>query len=169
MKSPCKRRLKSKNTEQSSPELARQYALRLLAERDYSIARLKQKLRDRKFAETDLEEAVSGLETENWINDRRFAERFAESALASGRFYGFRLRMEMLRRGFSEAVVTEVIDLMSDGRNEDDEAGLALVRHFPDFSFATASDKEKRSVLGFLQRRGFRTSVVLRAMRAEVL
>ncbi len=161
--------MKSKNTEQSSPELARQYALRLLAARDYSIAQLKLKLRDREFAEVDLEEAVAGLERENWINDRRYAERFAESALASGRFYGLRLRMEMLRRGFPETIVTEVIALVSEGRNEDDETCLALMRRFPDFSFATASDKEKRSVLGFLQRRGFRISVILRAMRAEEL
>jgi len=112
---------------------------------------------------------VSGLERENWISDRRFAERFAESALASGRFYGFRLRMEMLRRGIPEAVVSEVIDLMSEGRNEDNEVGLALARHFADFSFAAASDKDKRRVLGFLQRRGFHTSAILRAMRAEVL
>jgi regulatory protein len=169
MNSPCKRRLKSKNTEQSSPKLARQYALRLLSGRDYSIAQLKQKLRARNFTEADLEEAVSGLEIENWISDRRFAERFAESALASGRFYGFRLRMEMLRRGISETVVSEVIDFMSEGRTEDDEAALALVRHFPDFSFTAASDKDKRRVLGFLQRRGFHTSAILRAMRAEVL
>jgi regulatory protein len=169
MNSPCKRRLKSKNTEKSSPVSARQYALRLLSGRDYSIAQLKLKLRARNFTEADLEEAVSGLERENWINDRRFAERFAESALASRRFYGFRLRMEMLQRGIPEAVVTEVIDLMSEGRKEDDEAGLALVRHFPAFTFATASDKDKRRVLGFLQRRGFKTSAILRAMRAEVL
>ena len=104
MNSRCKRRLKSTNTEQSSAELARRYALRLLSGRDYSVAKLKLKLRARSFTEADVEEAVSGLEKENWISDRRFAERFAESALASGRFYGIRLRMEMLRRGIRKTL-----------------------------------------------------------------
>ena len=79
---PRKNPSRSKNTEPSSPERAWQYALRLLAARDYTIAQLKQKLRLRDFEEADLEQAVSRLESENWISDRRFAERFAESALA---------------------------------------------------------------------------------------
>jgi regulatory protein len=164
---PRKNPSRSKNTEPSSPERAWQYALRLLAAKDYTIAQLKQKLRTREFAEADLEQAVSRLELENWISDRRFAQRFAESALASGRFYGLRLRMEMLRRGFPEEVVSEVIGLLSVDCNEDEQAGLVLERHFPSFSFAAASDREKRRALGFLQRRGFRTSVIVRAMRAE--
>lgn len=168
MNRPRQRKSKSKNTEQSSPELARQYALRLLSGRDYSLAQLKLKLRARQFSEADLEQAVSSLEQDNWINDRRFAERFAESAVAAGRFYGIRLRMELLRRGIPEAVASDVIDIVSESHNEDDEAGAALMRRFPGFSFATASDREKRSVFGFLQRRGFRPSVILRAMRADI-
>jgi regulatory protein len=164
---PRKNPSKSKNTEPSSPERARQYALRLLAARDYTIAQLKQKLRLRDFTEADLDQAVSRLESESWISDRRFAQRFAESALASGRFYGLRLRMEMLRRGFPEEIVSEVIGLLSVDCDEDEQAALALERHFPSFSFATASDREKRRALGFLQRRGFRASVIMRAMRAE--
>ncbi|NVN92634.1 MAG: regulatory protein RecX [Desulfuromonadales bacterium] len=157
-----------KSTEPSSPERAWQYALRLLAAKDYTIVQLKQKLRAREFTDADLDQAVSRLEMENWISDRRFAERFAESALASGRFFGLRLRMEMLRRGFPEDVVSEVVGRLSDEFNEDVEAGGALTRHFPGFSFSEASDREKRRVLSFLQRRGFRTSVILRAMRMEV-
>lgn len=156
-----------KNTEPSSVERAWQYALRLLAAKDYTTAQLKRKLRVRQFSEDDLDQAVARLEAENWINDRRFAERFAGAALASGRFYGLRLRMEMLRRGFSEALVTEVVDRLSEELHEDDEARLVLERHFPGFCYALATDREKRRVLGYLQRRGFRISVIVRVMRSD--
>ncbi len=158
---------RSKSTEPSSTEGARRYALKLLADQDYSVARLKQKLRARNFAEEDLEEAVSGLEAENWVSDRRFAERFAESALRSGRYYGFRLRVEMQRRGIPEEIVSEVLTGVLGERSEDEDALSALARRFPDFSFPSASDREKRRVLDYLRRRGFTLSAALRAMKAE--
>lgn len=141
--------------------------MRLLADRDYSVARLKQKLRAQKFAEADLEEAVSSLETENWISDRRFAERFVESALKSGRYYGFRIKVEMQRRGVPGEIVSEVLDRFLGERNEADDAFSVLMRRFPDFSFPLASDGEKRRALDFLRRRGFTVSAALRAMKAE--
>src|SRR5512137_2089476 len=84
-----------RSTEPSSPERAYLYALRLLNARDYTEARLREKLRGRGFDETDSQAALERMLAEGWMNDRRFAERFAESALASGRYYGIRLRQEM--------------------------------------------------------------------------
>src|ERR1035438_8297160 len=112
-------KLRSRNTEPSSPVRARLYALKLLAARDYTSAGLREKLRSREFAEEDLDSAVARLENEGWISDRRFAERFAESALASGRFYGSRLRLEMRRRGLDDDLASEVIGGASQGDDED--------------------------------------------------
>jgi len=158
---------KSKSSEISSVAGARQYALRLLTGRDYSVARLKQKLRDRCFAEPDLEAAVSALELEGWINDGRFARRFAESAMESGRYYGSRLCLELKRRGIPGAVVSKTLDEIMGERNEDGDALSMLKRRFSEFSFSLAGDGEKRRVFGFLCRRGFSAAVALRAMKAE--
>ena len=81
-----------RSSEPSSPERAYLYALRLLTARDYTVARLREKLRGRDLDEADVEAALERLVSEGWLDDRRFAERFAESALASGRYYGPRLR-----------------------------------------------------------------------------
>lgn len=156
---------RSKSSDPSSPERARQYALRLLADRDYTAAGLKRKLRARLFQESDIEQAVAQLEQEGWISDRRFAERFAESALASSRYVGVRLRLEMLRRGVPEELVDEQLNRLGQEQDEDEQARQLLARHFPDFTFADTGDREKRRVAGFLQRRGFRFSTVMRAMR----
>jgi len=157
--------LKSRSSEPSSPERAWQYALRLLAARDYTAARLKEKLRSREFSESDLNEAVARLEAENWISDRRYAERFAESALASGRYVGSRLRMELRRRGIHDDLVSDVIGRLAEEYDEGRELRAVLERRFPRFSYAAATDKDKRRVLGFLQRRGFGLSAIMRAMK----
>jgi regulatory protein len=129
------------------------------------VAGLKRKLCARALRESDIEQAVSRLEREGWVSDRRFAERFAESALASGRYVGVRLRLEMLRRGVPEELVDEQLGRISQEHDEDEQASRMLARHFPGFLFAEADDREKRRVAGFLQRRGFRFSTVMGAMR----
>lgn len=140
--------------------------MKLLAARDYTVARLREKLFQKQFSPEDAEQAVSRLVNEGWLNDRRYAERFAESALASGRFYGQRLRLEMRRRGIPEELLSEVAANALQEHDEADDVSQALERRFPGFSFSSATDSEKRRVLGFLQRKGFGFSAVIKAMKA---
>ena len=83
--------------------------MRLLTGRDYTVAKIRQKLVLRNVAERDIDELIYRLQSEGWLDDRRFAARFAESALSSGRYYGVRLRLEMRRRGFAADVVEEIL------------------------------------------------------------
>jgi regulatory protein len=155
-----------RSSEPSSPERAYLYALRLLTARDYTVSRLHEKLRGRGFDDTDVEAAVMRLVSEGWVDDRRYAERFAESALGSGRYYGSRLRQEMRRRGVPAEIVSEVLGRVLETCDEAGEVCAIVERRFGGFSFSTASDKEKRRTVGYLQRRGFSLSVIMRALRA---
>jgi regulatory protein len=158
--------LKSRSSEPSTPERAYLYALRILTARDYTVARLREKLRGRGFEDVDVEAALGRMESESWVDDRRFAERFAESALASGRYYGPRLRMEMRRRGLPPELVAEVLGRVLGECDETEEVRAIVERRFSGFSFSTASDGEKRRTVGYLQRRGFSLSAIMRALRA---
>jgi len=155
-----------RNSEPSSPERAYLYALRLLTARDYTVARLREKLRGRDLEEADVEAALERLLSEGWLDDRRFAQRFAESALASGRYYGPRLRQEMRRRGLQPELVSEVLGQVLGEHDEIGEVNAIVGRRFSGFSFSTASDREKRRTVGFLQRRGFSLSAIMSALRA---
>jgi len=155
-----------RSSEPSSPERAYLYALRLLTARDYTVARLQEKLRGRGFADPDVETALGRMVTEGWVDDRRFAERFAEGALASGRYYGPRLRQEMRRRGLPPELVGEVLGRVLGERDETAEVCAIVERRFSGFSFSSASDREKRRTVGFLQRRGFSLCAIMRALRA---
>ncbi len=159
--------LKSRNTEPLTPDQAYQYVLRLLTGRDYTAARIRQKLAAREIPEQDAEEVIVRLQCDGWLDDRRYAGRFAESALSSGRFYGVRLRMEMRRRGFSADVVSETLAPLLAESDEISEVKSAVERRYPGFSYSAASDRDKRRLIGFLQRRGYGLSAIMRALRLE--
>jgi regulatory protein len=146
---------------------AYQYALRLLTGRDYSVVRIRQKLAGREVAEGDLDAVILRLQQEGWLDDTRYAARFAESALSSGRYYGTRLRLEMRRRGFTPDVVNETLAPLLAESDEISEVRSAAERRYPGFCYSAASDRDKRRVIGFLQRRGFGFSAIMRALRAE--
>jgi len=152
--------LKSRSTEPPSPEQAYRYALRLLTGRDYTSLKLKQKLLAREFGETDTEAVLARLTAEGWVNDRRFAERFAEAAVGSGRFFGPRLRLEMRRRGIPPDLIAEVVGQMRGEHDEGEQLRSLLERRYPGFAFADATDRERRRVIGFLQRRGFSVAAI---------
>lgn len=158
--------MKLRSTDSSSSRQAYLYALRLLNARDYSEARLREKLRGKGFDETDIDAALGQMVSEGWVNDLRFAERFAESALACGRYYGPRLRQEMRRRGLSPELVSEVLGRVLGEHDQAEEVRTIIDRRFSGFSYSTASDREKRRAAGFLQRRGFSLSVIMAGLRA---
>ena len=157
----------SKNTEALKPEQIYSYTLRLLTGRDYSAARIRQKLATREVAEQDLDAVILRLQREGWLDDVRYAGRFAESALSSGRYYGARLRMEMRRRGFTADVIDETLVPLLAESDETSEARSAAERRYPGFSYSAASDRDKRRVISFLQRRGFGFSAIMRALRTD--
>jgi len=157
----------SKNTEPLTPARLYQYALRLLTGRDYSTARIKEKLATREAAEGDIDDVVARLQCEGWLDDRRYAVRFAESALSSGRYYGVRLRMEMRRRGFTADIVNETLAPLLAESDEISEVRSAAERRYPGFSYSAASDRDKRRLISFLQRRGFGFSSIMAALQTD--
>ena len=115
----------------------------------------------------DIEAVITRLQREGWLDDVRYAERFAESALSSGRYYGARLRMEMRRRGFTADVIDATLVPLLAESDEISEARSAAERRYPGFSYSAASDRDKRRLVSFLQRRGFGFSAIMRALRSD--
>ncbi|QEM69450.1 regulatory protein RecX [Geobacter sp. FeAm09] len=158
-----------KNSEPASPERAFQDGLKLLAARDYTTAKMRGKLARRGFDEGTVEGAVARLESQGWLNDRRFAERFAETAVNGGRFFGPRLRQELRRHGVPAELVEEALGRLRQERDEQDDLRSVMERRFPGFSFPAADDRERRRVVAFLQRRGFGLGAIMKILKAEVI
>ena len=118
-----------KNTE-PGPEAVYAAALRLLTARDVTVSGMRSRLERRGFRLQDVEGAVERLQAEGFLNDRRYAERFAGSAAAAGKFVGPRLRLEMRRRGFPADIIADVLA----GQDADEQLQTlrSLVEHrFP--------------------------------------
>ena len=157
--------MKLRSTEAQTEELAYQYAIKLLTGRDYSVARMRGKLAARNVCEQDVDATILRLQREGWIDDRRYAGRFVESALSAGRYYGPRLRQEMRRRGIPSELVDEILERVREEYDEVGELRSAVESRYPDFLFSAAGDKEKRRVISWLQRRGFGISAIMQALR----
>ncbi len=141
-------------------------AIRALARRDHSVAELERKLRDKGYPAGVSAEVVAGLKKSGYLDDRRFAERWAESAVRNGRGYGPRLRLELTRRGVSREIVADVVSAISASYDEEETLAALVARKFAGFDPQTASDRDKRRVVAYLQRRGYSIAAIFRFFRA---
>ena len=142
-------------------------ALRALARRDHSEAELRRKLRDKGFPAGGVDGAIDRLKVLGYLDDRRFAGRWADSAIRNGRAFGPRLRMELLRRGVAESVVADVLAELTGEHGEPETVAALLTRKFAGFDPKCADDREKRRVIGYLQRRGFSIAAILKVFREQ--
>ncbi|HEY6872358.1 MAG TPA: regulatory protein RecX [Geobacteraceae bacterium] len=141
-------------------EKALDFAVRALARRDHSVAELSAKLRDRGISPDVTAEVVARLSRSGYLDDRRFAERWAEAAVRNGRGYGPRLRLELARRGISREIIGEVLSGIAAAYGEDDALAALAARKFAGFDPRLATDRDKRRVFAYLQRRGFSTAAI---------
>ena len=140
-------------------------AVRALARRDHSVAELERKLRDRGIAAGTIAEVMARLEKAGFLDDRRFAERWAESAVRSGRGYGPRLHVELARRGVPRDIIADVVTGISASFDEEETLAALVARKFAGFDPQAASDRDKRRVVAYLQRRGFSIAAIFRFFR----
>ncbi|QXE90446.1 recombination regulator RecX [Geomonas subterranea] len=141
--------------------------LRILTLRDHSEGELRKKLSAKGYQEPEIEASVARVKELGYLDDLRFARSYASSALRNGKGVGPRLKLELSRRGVAGAIVNQVLDELA---QEYSEAGLLaqlMERRYPGFDAATASDKEKRRIVGYLQRKGFSLSAIFRELKAH--
>jgi regulatory protein len=140
-------------------------ALRILARRDHSMAELDRKLRTGGVPEDVVARVLARLTASGYLDDRRFAEQWAGSAVRNGRGYGPRLRQELTRRGVSREIVDEVVAAIAMEYGEKEALAQIVARRFAGFDPKAASDRDKGRLFAYLQRRGFSTAAIFDFMR----
>ena len=139
----------------------------MLGGRDYTVVRLTNKLKEKGFGQEQIEDVVERLTQERFLDDRRYAERFVESARQSGKYVGYRLRHELRRRGLDKELIESVTADINDLRLEYGVACELVSRRYPSFSGVKSDAGEKRRVAGFLQRRGFSSALIRSVIMAQ--
>ena len=155
----------SRSSERDEGKRALASALRILTRRDRSVADLTARLKDKGISDTLVEETVARLVESGYLDDRRFARQWCESAIRNGRGYGPRLRLDLARQGVPAEIVADLLESMATEYDELEILKGLLSRKFAGFDPASAPDREKRRVMQYLQRRGFSTAAIFHAFR----
>ncbi|QWV96958.1 recombination regulator RecX [Geomonas nitrogeniifigens] len=142
-------------------------SLRVLTLRDHSEGELRKKLSGKGYQEGEIEASVARMKELGYLDDLRFARSFASSALRNGKGVGPRLKLELSRRGVAGNIVSQVLDELALEYSEAELLTQLMQRRYPGFDAATASDKEKRRIVGYLQRKGFSLSAIFRELKAQ--
>ena len=120
----------------------------LLSARDHSEKELLQKLRQKGYGD-GAEEALAKLKDYGYLDDARFASRFA-AELQRVKHYGKRrIEQELLRKGVARDVIAETLDGMT--FDESDLAALIERR----YARQLGDEKGIAKTVAALQRRGY--------------
>ena len=124
-------------------------ALDVLSRREHSAHELKLKLHKKFEAISEIEEVITKLESNNLLNDFRFAETYARIRKRKG-FGPNKIHYELKNKGIKESISNEIISA------EDGWGDAALQAFKKKYKDGISEDtKERLKQKNFLHNRGF--------------
>jgi regulatory protein len=142
---------------------AMDFAVALLARRDYSTHELKKKLADRGYTEHAYEVVVGDLESWGKVNNERYGQNFV--AYRARRGHGpARIRGELQKSGLSRSAIDEAVK----GEEAPDFLALARATRTRKFGAEIPKDRKERARQArFLQYRGFSNDHIRAALNGD--
>jgi len=136
-------------------------AYRLLARRPHSVHELTVKLKEAGYGAGEVDEVVRLLVEKGYLDDDAYCKGYAASRVDRMRLGPKRLRADLARKGFDEALVESALENVygSDGGGEWDVAHEAARKKAAAFKPEMDAKEMKRKLFGHLVRRGFSTDV----------
>lgn len=152
-----------KSSSSASEALAR--ALRILSRRDHSEAELRSKLERFGFSASVRDEVIQRCYSYNYLDDARYALAKSREMLRTGRGVGPRILLELRRRGIKETLTRQALEQAQEELSTEEVFHQQLERRFSGFDFATATDKERRRIVSYFQRRGFSLETIFTQLK----
>lgn len=148
------------------PEERLQHALdlayRFLGHRDRTVAEVRHRLEAERIEPAVVDEAVAELQRQRYLDDARYAQRFAEDRRTIDAWGAERIERRLLAVGVDPALIAAALDERDAG--EELEAALAVLRRR--FTRAPADDRGRERALGVLVRKGYDLELAYDAVRA---
>lgn len=137
-------------------------AYRHLARRDRTVLEMRRHLEHKRVEPAEIETALAQLREQGYLDDARYAHRFAEDRRTLDGWGPERIERKLLSAGVDEDLVAQALA----GRDEAGEldAALALLRRR--FAQPPADDRARERALGLLVRRGYGLELAHEAIRA---
>ena len=146
-----------------SKEEALELAFKFLSYRARSEAELRAKLTQRGFPKKITETTLDKLRSLNLVNDEAFARDWASGRIRSRGYGPLRVDMELRQKGISRALIGKVLKETFGEEENKERAKRLLEKRFRGKDFTDA--KTFRRAVAFLQRRGYRDSVIAEVLR----
>ena len=143
-------------------EHALDVAYRYLGHRDRTVAEVRRRLEAEQVQPAVLDEAVAELERQGYLDDARYARRFAEDRRTLDAWGAERIERRLLAVGVDAALIAAALDERD--ADEELEAALAVLRRR--FPRAPSDDRERERALGMLVRKGYELELAYDAVRA---
>jgi regulatory protein len=151
----------------TDPAARLQHALdlsfRLLSRRDRTVLEMRRCLENKRVDPATIDEALSALHDQGYLDDARFAERFTADKRELEHWGSDRIERRLAALGIGRDVLAAVIG----NREHDDELTAAreiLRRRFPDLA---DDPRDRRRALGVLVRKGYDVELAGDAIRAH--
>jgi regulatory protein len=140
---------------------ARDVAWRALNRRDRTEAELRRSLADKRVEPAVIDEVCAELKEGGYVDDARYAERFAEDRRRLDAWGADRIERRLLALGVHREHIAAALDRQDAG--EELEAAVALLaRRFP---AVPETPRERDRALGVLVRKGYDLELAYDALR----
>jgi regulatory protein len=140
---------------------ARDLAWRALNRRDRTVAELARLLAAKRVEPAAIEAVVGELREQGYLDDARYAQRFAEDRRRLDEWGAERIERRLLALGVDRELVAAAVG-EQDG---DDEAGAALALLARRFPVPPSTPRERDRALGVLLRKGYELELAHDALR----
>jgi regulatory protein len=141
---------------------ALEVAYRFLGRRDRTAAEVRERLEAEKIDAEVADEAIAELTRQGYLDDARYAQRFAEDRRTIDAWGAERIERRLLAVGVDPALIAVALG-ERDGAEELEAALAVLRRRFPR---APADDRDRDRALGVLVRKGYDLDLAYDAVRA---
>jgi regulatory protein len=137
-------------------------AYRFLGRRDRTVAEVRERLEAQEIDAEVVDEAIAELTRQGYLDDARYAQRFAEDRRTIDGWGAERIERRLLAVGVEPALIAAAIG--ERGAAEELEAALAVLRRR--FTHAPTDDRDRDRALGLLVRKGYDLDLAYDAVRA---
>jgi regulatory protein len=137
-------------------------AYRYLGHGDRTVAEVRGKLESARVEPAVVDEAVAELCRQGYLDDARYARRFAEDRRALDAWGAERIERRLLALGLDPELIGAALGPRESA--EELEAAVALLRRR--FPRTPADDRDRERVLGVLVRKGYDLELAYDAVRA---
>jgi regulatory protein len=148
------------------PETRLQHALdlayRYLGFRDRTVAEVRRHLEAKRVEPATIDGAVAELRALDYLDDARFARRFAEDRRALDAWGSDRIERKLAQAGVDGDLIAAALAEQDAGA----ELAAAIEALRRRFRLVPSSDRDRERALGFLVRKGYELDLAYDAVRA---